>query len=62
MTGIENVDNFTMQEFRDNEIDELYDELMNTLERAWDNKEYIDESDIMNVMNDVLEDFVVVLS
>jgi len=62
MTGIENVDNFTMQEFRDNEIDELYDELMNTLERAWDNKEYIDESDIMNVMNDVLEDFVVVLT
>ena len=62
MTGIENVDNFTMQEFRDNEIDELYDELMNTLERAWESKEYIDESDIMNVMNDVMEDFVVVLT
>lgn len=57
----ENQDNFTMQEFRDNEIDELYDELMNTLERAWENKEYIDESDVMNVMNDVMEDFSVVL-
>jgi len=57
----ENQDNFTMQEFRDNEIDELYDDLMAVLEKAYASREYMDESDVRNVVNDVLEDFSVVL-
>ena len=57
----ENQDNFTMQEFRDNEIDELYDDLMAVLDKAYETREFMDESDVRNVVNDVLEDFSVVL-
>lgn len=58
---IENRDNFTMQDFRDNEMDRLYDELMDVLDNANMNADYIDSNDIENVLKDVAEDIGMVL-
>ena len=58
---IENRDNFTMQDFRDNEMDRLYDELMNVLEHAKNEADYIDEVDIERTLKDVAEDIGMVI-
>ena len=52
----ENQDNFTMQEFRDNEIDELYDAIMDAIMDSWTHREYMDSDDVENVLRDVFDD------
>jgi hypothetical protein len=61
MTNIENRDEFTMQELHEAELNDLYDDLMAVLERAYEQREFIDDADMASVMSDVIEDFSVVL-
>lgn len=65
MTNIENQDNFSMQDLRDNELDSLYDELIDGLRtlirEAKFDITYLDDNDISDVISDVFEDFMLEL-
>lgn len=65
MTNIENQDNFSMQDLRDNELDALYDELIDGLRtlirEAKFDITYLDDNDISDVISDVFEDFMLEL-
>jgi len=62
----ENQDNFSMQDFRDNELDSFYDEVLDGLRKivneAKNDVEYLDDNDVQDVVSDVFEDFMLELA